>query len=92
MKIRYRAQALADLGSIHEHIAQTNRFAAQKTVERLHKTIQRLKVFPHSGRAGAVDGTRELISPGLPYIIVYRLEDEFADIVAVMHGAKRRGS
>ncbi|MBC8048623.1 MAG: type II toxin-antitoxin system RelE/ParE family toxin [Chitinophagales bacterium] len=90
MKIRYRAQALADLGAIHEFIAETNVAAAGRVIDRLHKSLNRLKIFPLSGRAGLVEGTRELIVSGLPYIIVYLPGDEFVDIVAVFHGARSR--
>jgi addiction module RelE/StbE family toxin len=92
MKIRYRAQALADLGGIHEYIAGTNAPAAGRVIDKIHKSIQRLKVFPNSGRSGAVNGTRELVVPGLPYIVVYTVweNDEEVDIIAVFHGAKKR--
>ncbi len=90
MKIRYRAQALADLGAIHEFIAETNVTAADRVIHKVHKSINRLKMFPLSGRAGLVDGTRELIVMGLPYIIVYVPETEFVDIIAVFHGARSR--
>ncbi len=90
MKIRYRAQALADLGQIHEFIAETNVAAANRVIDRIHKSLNRLKIFPLCGRAGAVEGTRELVVTGLPYIIVYSPAGEFADIMAVFHGARAR--
>ncbi len=90
MKLRYRAQALADLGRIHEFISRSSPRTADDIITRLHNGIGRLKVFPQSGRPGSVSGTRELILARLPYIVVYRLEEDFVDIIAVFHAAQDR--
>jgi toxin ParE1/3/4 len=42
------------------------------------------------GRDGVLSGTRELIVPGLPYIIVYRVAPEEVVVVGVYHGAQLR--
>ena len=33
------------------------------------------------GRFGRIPGTRELIVPGLPYIVPYRIRDEIVEIL-----------
>ena len=38
------------------------------------------------GRPGRVSGTRELVIPGTPYIIPYRIRGERLKLVAVFHG------
>lgn len=48
-------------------------------------------MFPASGRLGQVPGTREVVVPGLPYIVVYTHDDVSVDVVAVFHGAQKRG-
>ena len=48
-------------------------------------------MFPRSGRLGQVQGTREVVVPGLPYIVVYTHDDIGVDIVAIFHGAQKRG-
>ena len=48
-------------------------------------------MFPRSGRLGQVQGTREVVVPGIPYIIVYTHDDRSVDIVAIFHGAQKRG-
>jgi plasmid stabilization system protein ParE len=44
-----------------------------------------LQDFPLSGRAGHVPGTRELVVPGLPYIIIYRTTKTAVEILRVFH-------
>ncbi len=49
--------------------------------------------FPNIGREGVLAGTRELVVPSLPYIVVHRIEtgDEPAvTILGVYHGAQMR--
>jgi toxin ParE1/3/4 len=43
--------------------------------------------FPLLGREGGVANTREFPIPGLPYIIVYKIESETdIDILTIIHG------
>ena len=46
------------------------------TMRRLYGAAKSLKQFPHRGRIGRKDGTRELIIAPLPYVIVYGVELE----------------
>jgi plasmid stabilization system protein ParE len=39
------------------------------------ETIDLLIAFPDIGHKGALSGTREMVVPGLPYVVVYRLEN-----------------
>ncbi len=41
------------------------------------------------GRAGRVPGTRELLIPGTPYIIPYRVRAGAVEILRVFHAARR---
>jgi len=44
------------------------------------------------GRAGRAPGTRELVIGGLPYIAVYRADDQADEVavIAVFHAAQNR--
>lgn len=64
--------------------------AANAVVDRVLRTIDRLDSFPRSGRLGQVSGTRELVVPGLPYIIVYADHESAVEVIAVFHGAQDR--
>lgn len=41
------------------------------------------------GRLGRVHGTRELVIPGTPLLIAYRVRKDGIRILAVLHGARR---
>ena len=91
MRLRWRLSAISDLAHIRDYIAASSPSGAQDVVDRVLRSVARLRLFPHSGRVGQVHGTRELVVPGLPYIVVYTHDDEGVDIVAVFHGAQKRG-
>ncbi len=86
MRVRYRLAALADLSHIYSHINKDDQNAARTVVRRIRTTVNRLELFPRSGREGVKPGTFELVVPGLPYIV----EPEIVDIVAVFHAAQDR--
>jgi toxin ParE1/3/4 len=39
---------------------------------------------------GREEGTRELVLPRLPYIVVYRIRGEAVELLHVYHGAQNR--
>jgi len=90
MRLRYRVEAAADLEAIHSYIESENQAAAADVVMRIRPAVNRLSLFPKSGRNGLVPGTRELVVPNLPYIVVYRIVDDFVDVIAVAHAARDR--
>jgi len=49
-----------------------------------------LKRFPHRGRIGQHEGTRELVMIPMPYIIVYSVEQEIVHILRIIHAARDR--
>jgi toxin ParE1/3/4 len=57
---------------------------------RIRATALLLAEFPMMGRDGALTGTRELIVPGLPYIIVHRAASDEIVILGVYHAAQLR--
>ena len=89
MKLRWTRLALQDLRHLHEYIAEDNPSAANRMVTRIQDATQRLKKHPQMGRPGRVQGTRELVIAGSPYIVVYILGDSEMQIVAVIHSAVR---
>ena len=85
MKIRWLHTALLSLRTVHNYTAFENPAAAKRTVARLEQAVARLGDYPLSGREGIVMGTRELVVPGLPYLIVYRVTDREVQILRVFH-------
>ena len=84
-RIRWTTEAAGQLEGIVKHILTDNPEAARKVARAI--LDRDLKHFPRLGRPGAeVEGTRELHSP--PYVIVYRLKDDVAEILDIWHGAQ----
>jgi plasmid stabilization system protein ParE len=92
MKVVLRDSAVADLEDIHAWIAVERPLTADKVVDRIFASVQILKLFPESGRPGRVEGTRELVVPRLPYIVIYEVAYELDAVLvtAVVHGARDR--
>lgn len=85
MRIVWTARAKEKLQNILDHIADDDPQAALWVVDRIEDRVGGLCDFPHTGRIGRVDKTRELVIPGLPYIVVYTVSKELVDIVTVRH-------
>jgi len=81
--------ARANLTSINEYISEDSPAAADRQIEIILSAIDRLIDFPEMGRQGRCRRTRELIVPGTPYIVAYRLKPSVIQILAIMHGARR---
>ena len=90
MSLRWRLSAVNDLTEIRDFISENDPEAARAVVNRVLHSVERLASFPNSGRAGQVEGTRELVVPGLPYIVVYTCDDTDVSIIGVFHGARDR--
>ncbi len=93
MRVRFSRLAEKHLLAIRSFIAEYRPLAAELVRYRIVETIEALREFPRLGHAGAKQGTRELVVPGLPYIIVYRLDigdkDEVV-ILGIFHAAQQR--
>lgn len=83
MRAVVRAAAYDDLRHIGEWIAKDDPAAATRVIDRIFADIERLAHFPLIGRPGRVAETYEWVVVGLPYIVVYLL-DEHRDTLLVM--------
>jgi len=88
MRLRWTTPAAQDLYNIVRHIQQDNPDAPVRVAETLYKGCDNLVDFPRRGRKGRKEGTRELVFPGLPYIAVYRIQDQSLEIVRIYHGSQ----
>ena len=89
MEIIWRRRALNHLDAIREFIAEDNPDAANHVCDAIRAAVDPLANYPNLGRAGRVDGTRELVVVDLPYIIVYRLRENTIRILAVIHTSRQ---
>ncbi len=88
-RIDYAARYFRRLEDIREWIAEDNRGAATRMIERIRTAVERLREFPALGRPGRVAGTRELVIPGTPDIVPYRVTEEQIQILGLIDGAQR---
>ncbi len=89
LHIKWTPLAEAEAAEIYRYVAADSKAAADRQMNLVLESIEGLSLFPGKGRAGRVDGTRELVVPGTPYIVVYLLKETGVQIVAILHGARR---
>jgi len=90
MKIVWARQAVNDLAEVLDDISRDDPGAANTVVRRIISLIKtRLPATPHMGRPGRVAGTRELVVPGTPFIVPYRMRGREIEIVRIYHGVRR---
>ena len=82
-------EALEDLKSIGDYIAQENANAAYNVLIRIKATADNLSRHPEIGRPGRVFGTREIVMSDLPYVLAYQITDRDIRILAVMHTSRK---
>lgn len=89
MKARWTEGAVENLRSAHAYLEAENPNAASDVVDQIVSAVERLERFPQMGRAGRVEGTRELVITGTPFLVAYRLKGESIQILAVLHAARK---
>lgn len=85
MRLRWFSQAVADLVSLREFIARDNPIAAAEVAKRIMKHVTLLAHNPGIGRPGRVDGTKELVISGTPFIVPYRVRKDEIQLLRVLH-------
>jgi toxin ParE1/3/4 len=89
VRVRWLRVALTNLNAEADYIARDNPVAANRLVDAIVEATERLQRYPASGRPGRVIGTRELVVPGTPYIIPYRVRTGVVEIIRVLHAARK---
>ncbi len=90
MIVFWTESALADLQAVEANIARHSSRYAQTMIARIFDRSQQLESHPQSGPVVpefSDESLRELFED--PYRIVYRLDDEKVNVVAVVHAARR---
>ncbi len=85
MRIEWLLEAGQDLVEIRSFIAADRPGTTAKVAKRILDTVAYLSEHPEIGRKGRIPGTRELIIPGLPYIVPYRVKGGVIEILGVLH-------
>jgi addiction module RelE/StbE family toxin len=88
MQIKWFSEAIQDLTEVRKYIAKDKPRTAQDVAKRVVEEIALLKNHPGMGRPGRVEGTREFLIPGLPYIIPYRVRNNIIELLRLLHAAR----
>jgi len=89
VRVEWLRAALNNLDALAEYIARDNPAAAEKTVAAIRLAVENLDRFPALGRPGRISGTRELVVPGTPYIVPYRVRGDVVQLIRVFHAARK---
>jgi plasmid stabilization system protein ParE len=93
MKIEWTEPDVSDMEMVRDYIAKDSEFYALRFVERVFEVLEKVSVFPNSGRIvpEAEDSSiREILF--YSYRIMYRIKDEKILVLTVIHGARDLGS
>lgn len=88
MRVRWTTTAADDLAYIVHYIRKDNADAAQRVARTIYRSIARLGKFPHSGRIGLAENSRELVISPSPYVVVYEIIDDTVQVLRIRHAAQ----
>ncbi len=85
MRVRWTTPAADDLYNIVQHIQRDNPDAAADVAESRYDGCGNLRKFPILVVRG---GSNAPANWCLPYIVVYRIQDQIVEIMRIYHGAQ----
>ena len=90
MHVRLTDDAIADLVSLKDYLEPRSPQGLERMLSAIFTTMGQLETFPLIGHDGRIEGTREIIVPRTPFIVIYSIADELhIDIDRVLHGAMK---
>ena len=90
MRLRWSKSAVDDLTHICDYTEDRfGQVQAHRAAVGVYEAAGSLTDMPQRGRKGRKPGTRELAVPNFPFIVVYRAEEETAEIIRVLHSAQQ---
>ena len=88
MRVRWTQRSEDDLTAQCDFIARDDPALAARIGTEILTRVSDLGDHPYRGRSGRVEGTRELVLPGLPWLAVYAVEDDAVVVLRLLHGAQ----
>jgi toxin ParE1/3/4 len=70
MELRWTEEAASDLEHIADYLFENAPGRAAELVREIYDAPFALLTFPHRGRPGRKEGTREIVLSPLPYVVV----------------------
>lgn len=87
--VKWLRQALKNLEQAYDYIAEDDGDAAVGVVLKIQAATEQLAEFSMLGRAGRVEGTRELVISGMPYVVIYRVKGNGVEVLRVLHSLRK---
>lgn len=88
VRVRWSLRARRDIEEIYSYVSADKPEAARRLAEKLMLAGDQLADHPYLGRVARPGELRELLVGS--YLLIYRVVDDVVDIIAVVHGARRR--
>ena len=88
MQVRWSTAAASDLENIADYLFEKTPENAARLIRGICDAVFALRIYPNRGRPGKKSGTRELVLPALPYIVVYKVASDVLHIARILHGAQ----
>ena len=85
MIVQLATRAKLEFDAALAYLSQQNSRAADDLASRLNAAINSLADFPNRGRPGSIDGTREIVAPRTPYVIVYLVLADRVLVARIRH-------
>ena len=89
MQLRWTVEAATDLERIADYLFTHTPDRAAELVRMVYDAPAALLTFPHRGRPGRKEGTRELVLSPLPDLVVYAARGDVIFVVRILHGAQQ---
>ncbi len=89
MQVRWTTAAASDLENIADYLFEKTPENAARLIREICEAVFALRIYPNRGRPGKKSGTRELVLPALPYIVVYKVTGDVLHIARILHGAQQ---
>lgn len=89
MRLEWARPAFIDIQEAGRYIALDDPGAAKRLAERVLEAVEYLVAQPNIGRPGRVQGTRELVISGTPFIAVYWVRSDVVQILRLLHHARQ---
>jgi len=87
-RVLFRPDAETDLIAIALHVAEYSKERAAALLARLRSRCEILHAHPFAGRPRPEFGADLRALVERPYVILYRIAEHDAEIVAILHGAR----
>jgi addiction module RelE/StbE family toxin len=90
VKILWTRKASRHLRAAYEYWAsQSSVKAGDIMLNRIFTAVELLERFPEARRLGRIDGTRELTILPAPFVVVYRVQPNQIEVIALFHGSRK---